>query len=735
MRILHAGALMLSLARAAFGQSPFGQSDAYLDRQAAEHVRLARERRQVADLSVEKYRALSKERISVGLRGVRRDRLLYRREVASRLEWTRNGPGKIEVIGAREAVPVAIKGVQVPSDLASFMPHLAFDPADNRMLVGWGDNEFLRHPLSTDAEKYYRYRTGNITSIQLPDGKVVRLIELEIIPRETDPHNVSGSFWLDAETHGVVRAAFRLARDIDIIRDMAEDEDEKKEMKDIPGFMRPMTASLDYVTVDYGLYDLKWWMPRSILFEGNVRAGFLKTPMQYERTYSQYEIEGHDQAVTAPIADVIKRDSAEKAKADSCGDRKNVRVNIGLGNNAKGAVTARRGSHTVQCGRWTVIMPNDTAALLTSSELPPDVFATGEQLITEGELREIGDRIGNLGGGPTMLPQPITDYSILSLSGARYNRVEGLSIAPHGSVDFGAYRLNGLVRFGIADRKPGFELSVDKPGRSHALKLGGYRRLNAMDPWARPFSFGSSASALLFGRDDADYYRTLGVELKSEPAGSGPRWYSLRLYSQKEEAEINHTNLSLRRAFSGDFVFRPNLQATEIRANGGELTLRYNRGVDPDGFRFGLEAYGNGAVGDTRYGRAALTLRTGFPLPGSFSGALEGAAGLTASGAPPQHRWYLGGANTIRGYEGAVISGEAFWRGRAEIGLGLPAVRVVGFSDVGWAGARAAYQHAKPLMAVGAGVSMLDGIVRLDVARAMRAPKGWGVALYFDAAL
>src|SRR4051812_14266785 len=84
-------------------------ASAYLDATAQVLVKSARERRLVADLTVDAYKALTKERISVGLRGIRRDRLLYRREVAGRIEWTRDGAGKIVVLGAREAVPVAIK--------------------------------------------------------------------------------------------------------------------------------------------------------------------------------------------------------------------------------------------------------------------------------------------------------------------------------------------------------------------------------------------------------------------------------------------------------------------------------------------------------------------------------------------------------------------------------------------------------------------------------------------------
>ncbi|MGQ0562536.1 MAG: hypothetical protein ACT443_11760 [Gemmatimonadota bacterium] len=674
--------------------------DAYLDAAAADHVRLARARRQIADLSVERYRALSKERMSVGLRGIRRDRLLYRREVAGRLEWTRTGTARIEVLGAREAVPVAIKGVQLPSDLAAFMPHLAFDPADHRLLVDWNDDEFVRHPLAPDAERFYRYRTGGTTSIQLPDGRIVRLIELEIVPRTRDSRNITGSFWLEAETHSIVQAAFRLARDIDFERDLADEDDD-----DIPGFMKPITISVEHVTIEYGLYDLKWWMPRTMLFEGAVRMGMLRMPMQYERTYSEYEIEARGQPVTAPLAELRAQDSLRRAHADS--------------------------------GRWQVVMPADTAAMLTSATLPPDIFATGEQLISERELEELRARIEQAGGGagPALLPEPVVHLDALSVRRTRYNRVEGLSPAAHGEVDFGAYRAAATVRIGLADREPNFDMAATHVGRKRTLTAAAYRRLNGFDPFVSPFTVGSSASALVLGRDEADYYRALGVELRAAPSGSAGSWYALRLFAQRESAAQQETNFSLRSLLNDSFEFRENLRADEGDWYGAEVTLRRTRGLDPEGWRFGAELYGHGAFGTSDFARGALTLRMGVPLPGAFTGALEAAAGITSTESPLQYNWYVGGLASLRGYHTAALSGETFWRGRAEIGYGLPALRIVGFGDAGWAGARDGFATGRPLLSVGGGVSFLDGIVRFDVARGLRAPGGWSTTLYFDAAL
>jgi hypothetical protein len=67
--------------------------------------------------------------------------------------------------------------------------------------------------------------------------------------------------------------------------------------------------------------------------------------------------------------------------------------------------------------------------------------------------------------------------------------------------------------------------------------------------------------------------------------------------------------------------------------------------------------------------------------------------------------------------------GDAFWLARAEAGYGFEAVRPVIFGDIG-----------TPLSGVGAGVSILDGLVRLDVARGLQpvGQRGWRVDAYLE---
>jgi hemolysin activation/secretion protein len=84
-----------------------------------------------------------------------------------------------------------------------------------------------------------------------------------------------------------------------------------------------------------------------------------------------------------------------------------------------------------------------------------------------------------------------------------------------------------------------------------------------------------------------------------------------------------------------------------------------------------------------------------------------------------QKRWYLGGPNSVRGFAPGALAGNAFWFSRFEIGSGHPVARPAIFADIGWAGDRSVWSTpGKPISGVGVGMTFIDGIIRLDVARA-----------------
>jgi hypothetical protein len=81
--------------------------------------------------------------------------------------------------------------------------------------------------------------------------------------------------------------------------------------------------------------------------------------------------------------------------------------------------------------------------------------------------------------------------------------------------------------------------------------------------------------------------------------------------------------------------------------------------------------------------------------------------------------------------------GEAFWFGRVEVGRGPAAARLILFLDaleLAPGSSLASFREAKTDFAAGIGVSVLDGLFRLDFAKQLPSGGGggWKVFLYRD---
>jgi hypothetical protein len=209
------------------------------------------------------------------------------------------------------------------------------------------DTTTLKHPLAAGGEAHYRYRTGDTTTINLGD-RTIRLIELKVIPRRRDFHLITGSFWIDADTHSVVQVTFRLAKDFDLERD-SDEEDERRTARRMPGFLKPIRADLEYVTMEYGLMHLRWWMPRLVAVEGYFQMGSLRTPLEYERSYSEYDVEGDT------IPTFIARDSLARLPRGGgvdnrpCRPRTEMNISVGTADDDRGSA----GSASVDASRAT----------------------------------------------------------------------------------------------------------------------------------------------------------------------------------------------------------------------------------------------------------------------------------------------------------------------------------------------------------------------------------------------
>src|SRR5262249_30729849 len=144
--------------------------------------------------------------------------------------------------------------------------------------------------------------------------------------------------------------------------------------------------------------------------------------------------------------------------------------------------------------------------------------------------------------------------------------VEGLSFGISGEEQLGGgYSALGVGRFGLADHEPNVELTVTRTNLSEAVHVGGYNHLVSAGDWGRPLSFGSSFSALMFGRDEGFYYRASGVEIGGASGMSfgGGAHIDWRAFVERQRTAAVNTDF---RVSGGEFP--ANLVATRATYTG-----------------------------------------------------------------------------------------------------------------------------------------------------------------------
>jgi hypothetical protein len=309
---------------------------AFADAAARTLLGRARVARLAQDSALRAYDAKTYQRLSVGI-GVRRlgrERLLFRSEGSARVRWSRDNGVWVEPTGRRAVMP-AVKEADLDID-ADDMASIPYFPGRETLWIPSGDmavakadvneNEML-HPLAAGAEAYYRYAAGDSISIRLPDGRRIALRELRITARKPEWRAFVGSFWFDADRGSLVRAAYRMAADMDIWQ-VAEEESKRDGDDDevprwVKGMMSPMRARLSAITVEYGLYEGRFWLPKTNVAEGEGQAGFMRVPVRFEESYRYNDVNG-----TAPVPRIPTPAELGLAADDSSAGG-SVTVNIG----------------------------------------------------------------------------------------------------------------------------------------------------------------------------------------------------------------------------------------------------------------------------------------------------------------------------------------------------------------------------------------------------------------------
>lgn len=530
---------------------------------------------------------------------------------------------------------------------------------------------------------------------------------------------------------------------------------------------RPFKGSLDEVTVEYGLYgNGRFWLPRANSARFSAQVGPMRTPFTFQEKFEYEDVNG-DYSVPAvpPERSAVERLAERQARRDSLArdslardslrvvdDRAaSVSVNVSIGGGSDSARRAeadaeyrarncRPGDSTyvrteTRYGgalRVAYTMPCDRASLRTSAALPPP-SASADDLFDLASRDQLLEALG-LSLQPAWGPQAPTVRTGLDV--LRYNRVEGLSVALLGEQVLGAgYTARGLVRLGHADLHLNGELGLSRASGRRTVYGTVYERLRATAPeWGDPLSFGPSLPALLYGRDEGFYFRATGVEVGDRQVQRRGA-FEWRLFHERQRTAGDSTVVdtwSLGRAFGNRF--RTNFDASRVALTGLDMSWSRAFGADPAGLQLTTAVRGEGATGTVTYGRAAVEATVTRPVA-KYALGLTASVGSSVGDLPPQRGWFLGGLRTVRGLPPGSAFGDAYWFVRPEVGTKFGAVRPVLFFDAGWAGSRDAFGQGRTLRGAGGGLSLLDGLLRFDVARNLARGGGWRADLYLGAPL
>jgi hypothetical protein len=707
-------------------------ANAFKDGRARDLLNAARKARLMQDSSIVGYDATTYERMSVGLgfKRIVRDRLLMRAERATRVVWSRGGPAYVEILGKRAVAPMLDGIGDADIDLDEAVP-IPYYPGRETLWIGSGlakadieDSEII-HPLARGAEAYYTYATGDSVSFRLPGGRTIQLRELVVRPRAPKWNVAVGSLWFDIADARLVRGVFRMAEPMDIWA--IADEEAKEEHDDDPppkwvkGMISPLKAQVNAVIIEYGLHEGKYWMPRVQSLEGSAQAGFMRVPFKMEQSFKYASVNG---ANPIPIPQISIADTASDSASRA------ARIARRRTECRDGGSASSRTMRSWENGLQMVVKtPCDTVALAKSPELPKSIYDSGDEIFGTAEADALIAEALSLGAQPGWTPQkPHYTYGV---SMTRYNKIEALSTGIGATASLGqGYTASGSARIGIGDWQPNGELGLARSNGRSTIKLNAYRRLSSASDWTDPFSFSASLSAVLFGRDEGFYYRTAGIELAGTPDDSATTTW--RLFAENHSDAEKKTNFSVAKSLGSD-GFDENIDAKNGNIVGFQGERHVTYGLDPNKLRFFGSARVEGAAGSFKYGRGMMDATVSRGLFKGVDGALTLGAGSTVGEVPLQRFWYLGGSQTVRGQIAGTQFGDAFWMGRVELGTDDVGFRPVVFYDAGWAGDRADFSKGRPMSGAGVGASLMDGLVRFDVARGIWPEKKIRANLYVEA--
>lgn len=742
--------MIATLLAVAVLQAPQGP---YADSATAALIARARERHRQQDAAVQNYEAVVRTRVDANFARGRFARLIpmVAVEQTTQLTWQAPNDLRLVVLGERRRTAFVGANAQTRWGRPWFVPRFLGDS------IGLLDNDFPEraavHPLGVGAEPYYRYAIEDSLELALP-GRTVRAVAVRVTPTRSDGAFVSGDIWLDAATAETVRFRFAfVGRRLwsqprsDTRRDSAAAERENDRAA------RVLRVSAD---LEYGLFQERFWLPYRQVLVMDIElpwVGNAAIPVTFISSFSDVRVNSAAPiAFTVPLADTAVSDSVKEAGLSrkltdwyrqseasglSAAERRRERrerIERRRQESRERQERERREGYG-NAGRWSggrfeVVVPSDSALRDYAGWTDSLVWgaSSADAIRVEDLRREALAAVNRL--PRDLFPRPRLLVAIDRFADAwRFNRAEGNALGYGLQLPVaGSYvALAARARYAFTDRRVQASLSLRRDGIGSRVGLSVFREMWDADPLAPGLDPVNSIRSTFLAHDDGSYVFAQGLEVQRQFTyrNAADVSLSLRLAQERAPNRLAHSGLNDLLGGSGDFTpLDPVLPGT-FATLGGNIS----GGGLPTSWRLGAELTAGTAATAARLWIAA---GTSIRAPAGLNVALNGWVGVGAGDSIPQRAFRLGGGATLRGYEAGAFRGASAYAASVELSMAGRLLSPLVFADMGQAAASGVAFAGGPRASVGAGVSVLWGLLRVYLARAMEADKLWRFDIAFQ---
>jgi len=178
-------------------------------------------------------------------------RLVKADQLELEVYWKAPGLSKQVIVGWRDKA-------ELPTDIAYHRDHLGIIQNNFGSAIRLGEGDEVRdvpHPLAPGGAALYDFSLGDTTTIALPQ-RVVRVVALQVRPKDFTQPRIVGTLFLDAATADLVRMAFNFTA---------------------RAYLDPQLEDVS-VVLDNALWEDRFWLPYRQEIEIRRRATWLDVP-------------------------------------------------------------------------------------------------------------------------------------------------------------------------------------------------------------------------------------------------------------------------------------------------------------------------------------------------------------------------------------------------------------------------------------------------------------------------